>query len=188
MRKLVCMVGVLGWLLFCWNAESATRTVHKKSSKATSTKKKSSAGTRAATTHTTSRTHKAGSKKTTSRRHRTTRTTWRNRQTTPTPERYKEIQDALVAKGYLQPEEATGSWNQTSVGALKKFQADQNIDDSGKINSLSLIALGLGPKHDAPAQTKPQVPQITPVPQPQPEHPPTEPPLPVEEPATQANP
>ena len=28
------------------------------------------------------------------------RTTWRNRQLTPTPERYKEIQQALAAKGY----------------------------------------------------------------------------------------
>jgi hypothetical protein len=66
----------------------------------------------------------------------------------PTPDRYKEIQEALVSKGYLTPEEATGGWNQSSVDALKRFQADQKIDASGKINSLSLIALGLGPKRD----------------------------------------
>lgn len=74
--------------------------------------------------------------------------TWRNRQIQPTPERYKEIQQALLAKGYLQPEQANGVWDQNSVGALKQFQATQNIDASGKINSLSLIALGLGPKHE----------------------------------------
>ena len=74
--------------------------------------------------------------------------TWRNRQLQPTQERYKEIQQALAAKGYLQPEQATGNWDQNSAGALKQFQATQNIDASGKINSLSLIALGLGAKHE----------------------------------------
>lgn len=78
---------------------------------------------------------------------------WRNRQMQPTPQRYKEIQQALVAKGYLKPEDAQGAWNQTSIDAMKKFQADQKLDSSGKINSLSLIALGLGPKHEsAPAK------------------------------------
>ena len=75
--------------------------------------------------------------------------TWRNRQLTPSQDRYREIQQALAAKGYLQPEQATGSWDQNSTDALKHFQSDQNLDASGKINSLSLIALGLGPKHDA---------------------------------------
>ncbi len=82
-------------------------------------------------------------------------TTWRNRQMTPTPERYKEIQDALVAKGYLRPEETGNGWNQASVDALRRFQGEQNIEASGKINSLSLIALGLGPKHDATTGQKP---------------------------------
>ena len=73
----------------------------------------------------------------------------RPRQLQPTPERYHEIQDALVAKGYLKPEQATGAWDQNSVDALKRFQAEQKLDASGKITSMSLIALGLGPKHDA---------------------------------------
>jgi hypothetical protein len=76
-------------------------------------------------------------------------TTWRNRQLAPTADRYRAIQEALAAKGYLRPEDATGSWSANSVEALKRFQADQNIDGSGKINSLSLIALGLGPKREA---------------------------------------
>jgi Putative peptidoglycan binding domain len=75
--------------------------------------------------------------------------TWRNRQLAPSQDRYREIQQALASKGYLQTEQATGTWDQNSTGALKRFQAEQNLDASGKINSLSLIALGLGPKHDA---------------------------------------
>lgn len=88
-------------------------------------------------------------------------TTWRNRQLTPTPERYKQIQQALSSKGYLSPQQATGKWDDTSTAALRKFQADQNLDANGKINSLSLIALGLGPQREvaakpaAPAPTTP---------------------------------
>ena len=83
------------------------------------------------------------------------RVTWRNRQLAPTPERYKEIQDALAAKGYLNPEDASGTWNQASMDALKKFQAGQNLDSTGKINSLSLIALGLGPRRETAAPKPP---------------------------------
>jgi hypothetical protein len=82
---------------------------------------------------------------------KTATTTWRNRQTAPTPDRYREIQSALAAKGYLKSENASGQWDQSSIDAMKKFQADQNIEASGKLNSLSLIALGLGPKHDTRA-------------------------------------
>ena len=91
-------------------------------------------------------------------------TTWRNRQMAPTPDRYKEIQGALAAKGYLQPDDASGRWDQTSIDAMKKFQADQKLDSTGKIDSLSLIALGLGPKHDslAPAPAKPTDPPTPP--------------------------
>ena len=78
-------------------------------------------------------------------------TTWRNRQLAPTPDRYKEIQNALAAKGYLAPEQATGAWGPSSADALKRFQAAQNIEASGKISAMSLIALGLGPKHEAAA-------------------------------------
>jgi cytoskeletal protein RodZ len=80
--------------------------------------------------------------------------TWRNRQTSPSADRFREIQDALAAKGYLRPEQAAGNWDAASADALKRFQADQNIEASGKINSLSLIALGLGPRHEISA-TKP---------------------------------
>ena len=89
--------------------------------------------------------------------------TWRNRQMSPSSDRYREIQSDLAARGYLNPDDATGTWNQASVDALKKFQMEQNIDSSGKINSLSLIALGLGPRRDAVA--------VVPKPAPPPESP-----------------
>jgi hypothetical protein len=85
--------------------------------------------------------------------------TWRNRQLAPTTDRYREIQTALAEKGYLKSEDANGAWNQNSIDALKHFQEDQKLDPSGKINSLSLIALGLGPKRDATAVTPPKPPQ-----------------------------
>ena len=69
----------------------------------------------------------------------------RSYQQAPTPERYKEIQQALASKGYLQGE-STGEWGPDSVDALKHFQTDQSLAPDGKISSLSLIALGLGPK------------------------------------------
>ena len=102
---------------------------------------------------------KAGSRTTAARRGKkgppAKRVTWRNRQLAPTPQRYKEIQDALAAKGYLKPEDANGTWNQASMDALKKFQAGQNLDSTGKINSLSLIALGLGPRRETAAPKPP---------------------------------
>jgi hypothetical protein len=86
----------------------------------------------------------------------------RSYQQAPTPDRYKEIQQALASKGYFHGE-PNGEWRPESADALKRFQADQSLMPDGKINSLSLIALGLGPKRltaksDAvlPSQVAPQ--------------------------------
>jgi len=68
-------------------------------------------------------------------------------QQAPTPERYKEIQQALADKGYLQGS-PTGQWGTDSADALKRFQQDRNLQPTGKLDSLSLIALGLGPRHE----------------------------------------
>jgi len=97
---------------------------------------------------------KTASSTSTKKRRSTTRkptvASWRATQKAPTPERYKEIQQALASKGYLQSETPSGVWDNSSVSALKKFQEDQSLEPSGKLDSLSLIALGLGPKHDQP--------------------------------------
>jgi peptidoglycan hydrolase-like protein with peptidoglycan-binding domain len=77
------------------------------------------------------------------------------RQLAPTKERYQQIQQALAAKGYFSGE-PNGVWGQDSTEALKRFQADQNLTPDGKLTSLSLIALGLGPKRlSAQSATEP---------------------------------
>jgi Putative peptidoglycan binding domain len=65
----------------------------------------------------------------------------------PTPDRYKEIQQALADRGYFSGA-VDGQWGADSVDALKRFQLEHNTGDDGKINSLSLIQLGLGPARD----------------------------------------
>ena len=82
---------------------------------------------------------------------------------TPTPERTKEIQSALAQRGYLNSE-ASGTWDTESTDAMKRFQKDQNLDADGKLSSLSLIALGLGPKRTLTASSLPTPIPATPKP------------------------
>jgi hypothetical protein len=135
MKTFLSCAAMLAMALLAWNADGATPT----KKKASKNKKKST---------TVSSSSKTGKKKAPAKK---SATTWRNRQLAPSTDRYREIQTALAGKGYLKPEDATGSWNSTSSEALKKFQSEQNLDANGKINSLSLIALGLGPKRETPA-------------------------------------
>lgn len=78
-------------------------------------------------------------------------------QQAPTPERYREIQQSLAAKGYFSGE-PNGKWGPESIDAIRRFQADQNLEVDGKVGSLTLIALGLGPKRTVNAQAKPAEP------------------------------
>ena len=173
MRTLLSCAVMTAMLALGWSAGAATavqqkppaktaaarkkRASAKKSTGTVTAKKGTAKGTATATAHkpgTGTKSASAGGKKTKAKP-----VTWRNRQAAPTPDRYREIQGALAAKGFLKPEDATGTWNQTSADALKKFQGEQNLESSGKINSLSLIALGLGPHHDAaPAPKNPPQP------------------------------
>jgi peptidoglycan hydrolase-like protein with peptidoglycan-binding domain len=73
----------------------------------------------------------------------------RSSQQQPTTERYQEIQQALADKGYFSGP-VDGNWGPESVDALRRFQREQNLTDDGKLGSLSLIALGLGPKRPEP--------------------------------------
>jgi hypothetical protein len=139
MRKILGYGVVLAILALGWSAGAVTPAQKKKT-----TAKKTAPAKKPAT----AAAHKGGKKA-------APRATWRSRQLQPTPDRYKTIQDALAAKGYMKPEDATGKWDQGSMDALKKFQDDQKIESTGKINSLSLIALGLGPKHEAAALPAP---------------------------------
>lgn len=153
MRRLLCLVNVLALVLLTLAAEGATA-AKKKSTTKKGTKSVAAAGKKTGT----SARKKTGTSTAASKRGKkgpAQRTTWRNRQLTPTPDRYKQIQEALSAKGYLPAEQANGQWNDASAAALKKFQADQNLEANGKINSLSLIALGLGPKRETATAAKP---------------------------------
>jgi hypothetical protein len=71
-------------------------------------------------------------------------------QQTPTPDRYREIQQALVDKGYLKSG-ANGVWDTASSDALKQYQTEKNLPPTGKITAASLIGLGLGPKTAGPS-------------------------------------
>jgi hypothetical protein len=84
--------------------------------------------------------------------------TWRNRQLAPTAARYKEIQQALSEKGYLKTE-PNGVWDAQSEEAMKQFQTERKLQPTGKINSPSLIGLGLGPK---PGDAMPAAPDAGP--------------------------
>ena len=71
------------------------------------------------------------------------------RQNAPDAARIREIQQALADRGY--PVEPTGVWGPETANALKKFQEDHDINNlsgRGKLDPLTLIALGLGPKHE----------------------------------------
>jgi len=95
----------------------------------------------------------------------------------PDPQRYQQIQQALTERGYFKGQ-ADGTWNDDSVDALKRFQADQKIEPDGKINALTLTGLGLGPKHDGTSagtvplsaaqsgtNAQPEIPPVTEVPE-----------------------
>lgn len=64
-------------------------------------------------------------------------------QMTPTPDRIKEIQAALVQADVYQST-PTGKWDNATVEAMKKFQQSNGLNPSGKLNALSLQKLGLG--------------------------------------------
>ena len=158
MRNILSYAAMAAMIALTWSAGGTAAVQQTTPAKRTAAKKKatpaSSRKPGAATRSASSRGKKTPGKR---------GVTWRNRQMSPTPDRYREIQGALASKGFLKPEDATGTWNQTSSDAMKKFQAEQNLDSNGKINSLSLIALGLGPHRDPappppPPKTPPQPP------------------------------
>jgi hypothetical protein len=67
---------------------------------------------------------------------------------TPSQDRYREIQQALIDKGFLQGE-ANGIWDQSSITALNRFKQQQNQKADGRLDARSLIGLGLGPKKES---------------------------------------
>jgi hypothetical protein len=62
-------------------------------------------------------------------------------------ERAQQIQEALIRAHYLSGE-ASGTWNQASEDAMRKYQADHGWQSKTVPDSRALISLGLGPSKD----------------------------------------
>ncbi|MFB3828862.1 MAG: peptidoglycan-binding domain-containing protein [Bryobacteraceae bacterium] len=138
-------------------AAAKKRTASRKPAASSSSKKKPVATSSKKKTASSSK--KSSSKRSRSKKGGKRSQTWRNRQTAPTAERYMQIQQALKEKGYLEGE-PTGKWDAASQDAMRRFQQEQKIEPTGKINALSLIALGLGPKYDSAAALPPPRPVV----------------------------
>lgn len=123
---------------------------------------------RTVSTHSTLKTahSKSVNAKTVRGRRAVVRSTASTFQVHPDEDRYRQIQQALADKGYFKGE-VNGQWGPDSVEALQKFQLDNKLPDiytDGKINSLSLIGLGLGPKHGAHMDDAVPTPPVPPAP------------------------
>jgi len=84
-------------------------------------------------------------------------------------ERAQAIQEALIREHYLKGE-ATGTWNQASEEAMRRYQADNGWQSKTVPDSRALIKLGLGPSKDhllnpeSAMTTVPDRPKADPVP------------------------
>ena len=138
--------------VFAWQAAKSTKGTHKGTkgkSGAKSSAAKSKASGKNSASYAKSATKSAKSGRTKAKAKSASRKTPKQQQ--PEPDRIREIQQALKDRGYAA--EVTGAWDSASVSALAKFQADQNIQNlsgRGKLDSMTLIALGLGPKREPP--------------------------------------
>jgi hypothetical protein len=119
-------------------AKSSAPGTAKKSTAAKSTNSKTPSSTKPGT-----RTHTASAAKRSSRR-KSART--RGQQKIDS-ERAHAIQEALIREHYLTGE-ATGTWNQASEEAMRRYQADHGWQSKTVPDSRALIKLGLGPSKD----------------------------------------
>ncbi len=84
-------------------------------------------------------------------------------------ERAQAIQEALIREHYLNGE-ATGTWNQASEDAMRRYQADNGWQSKTVPDSRALIKLGLGPSKDhllnpeSAMTTVPDAPRAEPMP------------------------
>jgi peptidoglycan hydrolase-like protein with peptidoglycan-binding domain len=64
-------------------------------------------------------------------------------QAAPTADRINEIQGVLAKNGAYAGE-PSGKWDDSTVEAMKKFQASHGLNPTGKMDALTLQKLGLG--------------------------------------------
>ncbi len=120
---------------------TAHHTTAKKSSGHASTHKTAaSSATKSSTTHSASHSYSSHKgKKTLAKRPRG--------QQKIDSERAQEIQSALIREHYLSGD-ATGTWNQASEDAMRRYQNDHGWQTKEVPDSRALIKLGLGPSKD----------------------------------------
>jgi cytoskeletal protein RodZ len=113
-----------------------------------STKKNSAS--HSSTTHSSSASTKSGAKSTTasarsgkSSGKKSIRTKKVKGQAAPTPDRINEIQDALAKRGVFTGT-PSGTWDDSTVDAMKRFQAANHLNPTGKLDAPTLQKLGLG--------------------------------------------
>jgi len=95
-------------------------------------------------TKSSSKTHTASSKSSSHRKKKSAKV--RGQQKIDS-ERAQAIQEALIREHYLTGE-ATGTWNDASEAAMRRFQADNGWQSKTVPDSRALIKLGLGPSKD----------------------------------------
>jgi peptidoglycan hydrolase-like protein with peptidoglycan-binding domain len=101
----------------------------------------SGASSSASSTKTTSKTTSGRSWKSSGKK--SSRTKKVKGQAAPTPDRINEIQSALAKKGAFAGE-PTGKWDDSTVEAMKKFQSDNHLNPTGKLDAPTLQKLGFG--------------------------------------------
>src|ERR1700680_3023817 len=104
-----------------------------------STKHKVSGGAAAATSATSGKATRSSSRK--------KRTARVRGQKKIDADRAQAIQEALIREHYFNGQ-ATGTWNQASEDAMRRYQADHGWQSKTVPDSRALIKLGWGPSHD----------------------------------------
>jgi peptidoglycan hydrolase-like protein with peptidoglycan-binding domain len=107
-------------------------------SSARKTSQKPTTGT--TTAKTTTRTTKKSSR---TRKSSTRKSNRVKGQAAPTPDRVNDIQGALAKNGAYTGS-PTGKWDDSTVEAMKKFQASHGLNPTGKMDALTLQKLGFG--------------------------------------------
>jgi hypothetical protein len=140
----IVIVACLSLATASFGQDAAGDTAPKKpatAKKTTSTKSKQHHSTSAAT-KTSSKTHTASGKRSSKKKSARARG-----QQKIDGERAQAIQEALIREHYLSGE-ATGTWNQASEEAMRRYQADHGWQSKTVPDSRALIKLGLGPSKD----------------------------------------
>ena len=130
------------------DSETGTKATNSSATKSSATKKTpqkqhSTKSSSAATTKSSAKTTKTSSKKHPSRK----KSTKVRGQQKIDSERAQAIQEALIREHYLSGD-ATGTWNEASEEAMRRYQADHGWQSKTVPDSRALISLGLGPSKD----------------------------------------